>query len=82
MQAGARNSLDQGGCESLGWEMGAGVDVGAALTSGIPGQVVKVEYHRGNPVYLSCLNTRLFYALRLGQSGKNNDSYFGGRARG
>ena len=43
MKAGARNSLDQGGCESLGWEMGAGVDVGAALTSGIPGQVVKVE---------------------------------------
>ena len=43
MQAGARNSLDQGGCESLGWEMGAGVDVGAELTSGIPGQVVKVE---------------------------------------
>ena len=41
MQAGARNSLDQGGCESLGWEMGAGVDVG--ITSGIPGQVVKVE---------------------------------------
>ena len=31
MQAGARNSLDQGGCESLGWEMGAGVGVGAAL---------------------------------------------------
>ena len=43
MQAGARNSLDQDGCESLGWEMGAGVGVGAALASGIPGQVVKVE---------------------------------------